>query len=76
MKEEISAVPNIMGLSEVERHMLQLLAEGLSNEEIAERLSINLRSADYMRKSMIKKTKTKNIPSLVAFGFKYGLLKI
>ncbi|KLT67139.1 MULTISPECIES: helix-turn-helix transcriptional regulator [Pedobacter] len=65
-----------MGLNEKENYILELIAEGLTSEEIAEKLEITSRNVQTYKKHMLNKTKTRNMASMVAFGFKYGLLKL
>lgn len=55
-------------LTDREIRVLQLTANGLSEKEIADRLSISLHTIKSHRKNMIRKTGVKNAAELVRFG--------
>ena len=48
-----------------EREVLQLIANGLSSKEIAQRLSISFYTVQTHRKNMLAKTQAKNTPELI-----------
>lgn len=75
MENNDPLIPTIMGLNEKENHVLELIAEGLTTDEIAEKLDVTPKNVQTYKKHMLMKTKTRNMASMVAFGFKYGLLK-
>jgi len=75
MENNDPLIPTIMGLNEKENHVLELIAEGLTTDEIAEKLEVTPKNVQTYKKHMLTKTKTRNMASMVAFGFKYGLLK-
>lgn len=59
-----------------ELEVLQLVAEGLTNQEIADRLFISKRTVDGHKNSLIVKTGSKNIVGLLVYSIKKGLVKI
>ena len=61
-------------LSEREREILQLIAEGYSNKEIGEKLFISHRTVDTHRTNMMKKLEIRNTAGLVSFAIKNGIM--
>jgi DNA-binding NarL/FixJ family response regulator len=53
---------------------LQLAAEGFSNSNIAEQLSISTRTVEQHRHSMMNKMDFKNPTDLIRFALKRGIL--
>ncbi len=63
-------------LTKREREILQLIAKGYSNSEISEKLFISKRTVDSHKNSLISKTGSKNIVSLLIYAIKNKLVKI
>lgn len=61
--------------SQREREVLELLSEGRSSREIAEKLFITERTVETHRKNMILKGQVKNTVELIAFASSIGLVK-
>ena len=61
-------------LSTREREVLQLLAEGCSNAEVAARLLISTRTAEAHRANMMRKLCLQTHTDLIKYAFKKGLL--
>ncbi|MDY6785369.1 MAG: LuxR C-terminal-related transcriptional regulator [Cyanobacteriota bacterium] len=59
-------------LSEREVQILDLVASGLTNSEVAERLEISKRTVDNHVSNMLTKTKTENRVSLVRWALQWG----
>jgi two-component system response regulator NreC len=59
-----------------EREILQLAAEGLSNSNIAEQLSISARTVEQHRQSMMNKMEFNNQTDLIRFALKRGILPL
>lgn len=57
-----------------EKEVLALVAEGLTNIEIAEHLFISHLTVISHRKSLLEKTNSKNTAQLIKYCFEYGLL--
>lgn len=71
----ISELASGILLSEGERQILDLIAEGLTNAEMAEKLFISVRTVESRRKKLLEKTGTVNTATLIKFALKNGLLK-
>ncbi|WP_394373231.1 response regulator transcription factor [Pedobacter agri] len=61
-------------LTEKQYKVLQLVAEGLTNAEIGEKLSISKRTAEGIRAELMVITKTKNTAALISHCFRCGIL--
>lgn len=64
-----------VALSKREVEVLNLLAEGLTNNEIAEKLFTSRRTIETHRKNLIEKTGSRNTASLIRFAITSGILK-
>jgi DNA-binding NarL/FixJ family response regulator len=54
--------------------VLQLLAEGLTTNEIAEKLFTSKRTIETHRQNILEKTQTKNTAALIRMAVTQGLL--
>jgi DNA-binding NarL/FixJ family response regulator len=63
-------------LSEREIEILQLVCEGLNNQEIGDRLFISKRTVDKHRANILEKTGCKNTAQLVMFAIKNKIIHI
>jgi DNA-binding NarL/FixJ family response regulator len=69
--------PNQTGdikLTKREGEVLQLVASGLSNEEIAEKMHISLTTVKGHRSNLLMKTGSKNTAGLIMFGIKNKII--
>lgn len=66
---------NMPELTKREREVLQLIAEGLTNNQIAEKLFVSPSTVDTHRKNMITKLEVNNTAALIRFAAKYGLIE-
>lgn len=66
----------VVNLTNRETEILQLIYQGLSNIEIAEKLHISFRTVTNHRANLSKKTNSKNTASLILFGIKNKLLTV
>ena len=57
-----------------EQEVLQMLANKQSSEEIAEELSISIKTLDTHRKNIFKKTKTESLEGLLKFAYANNLI--
>jgi DNA-binding NarL/FixJ family response regulator len=57
-----------------EKEVLELLADGLTNNEIAEKLFVSAATVDSHRKSLIAKLNAKNTPGLIKLAFVHKLI--
>ncbi|NOQ26716.1 MAG: response regulator [Bacteroidales bacterium] len=72
-KEEQSVVDEPSSLSKRELEVLELILQGYSNKEIAEKLSISYHTVCSHRKNTMKKTGSNNISGLFSYAKKYNL---
>ena len=59
-----------------EREILRLVAEGMSNEEIGDRLRLSPRTVQTHIASALKKTDTRNRAQLAVLGLREGVVPI
>lgn len=62
-------------LSDRETEVLALIAEGFTNNEIADKLFTSRRTVEGHRQNLIEKAGVKNTPSLIKFAVMNGLIK-
>ena len=62
-------------LTQRERMVLQLAAEGCSNAEVAEKLFISPRTAETHRTNLLRKLGLQNQTDLVRFAIRKGLIQ-
>ncbi len=63
-------------LTERERMVFQMVAEGTSNNEIAEKLSISPRTVETHRANMMKKLDLRSQSDLIRYAIREGILSI
>jgi DNA-binding NarL/FixJ family response regulator len=63
-------------LTRRELEVLELVAKGFSNQEIADKLFISRRTVDGHKANLIQKTGSKNIVDLLVYAIKKGLVSI
>jgi len=63
-------------ISEREAQILQLICEGLNNQEIGDKLFISKRTVDKHRANILEKTGCKNTASLVMYAIRKGIIKV
>ncbi|MCF6171084.1 MAG: response regulator transcription factor [Bacteroidales bacterium] len=63
-------------LTKRELEILQLIAEGYSNAEIADKLFISIRTVDTHKNNLISKTGSKNVVSLLIYAIKNKIISI
>lgn len=73
-EETAFTYPPSANLSKREVEVLKLIAEGLTNNEIAERIFTSRRTVETHRMNLISKTGTKNTATLIKYAIKNGLL--
>lgn len=75
-KKDEKPLAEDLALTRREIEVLQLMAEGLSNKEIAERLFVSERTVVGHKSNLMSKTNTKNTVSLLAYAIRNGLIDI
>jgi DNA-binding NarL/FixJ family response regulator len=61
-------------LTSRQREVLQLVAEGLTSKEIAERLELSVKTVESHRAQLMKRLGVSNIPGLVRFAIRLGIV--
>ena len=74
-KKKDHANAEVNQLSEREMEIIRLVAEGLSSNEIGQKLFISPRTVDTHRNNILQKLDLPNIASLVSFAYKNKLIK-
>lgn len=62
-------------LTEREIEIIELVASGLTNKEIAEKLFISHRTVDTHRTNVMKKVNVTNVAGLIRFAFSHNLIQ-
>ena len=75
-KVEVEMLDPYNSLTAREREVMQLAAEGLSNNDIADQLSISTRTVEQHRQNMMNKMDFKNQTDLIRFALKRGILPL
>ena len=75
-KVEADVLDPYSSLTTREREILQLAAEGFSNSNIADQLSISQRTVEQHRQSMMSKMGFNNQTDLIRFALKEGILPL
>jgi DNA-binding NarL/FixJ family response regulator len=58
-----------------ERAILQLVAEGLTNQQIADKIFTSKRTVETHRQSLLEKTNSNNTPALIKYAMEQGWLQ-
>ena len=74
--EESQAASSNQDISSREKDVLKFICEGMSNQEIGERLSISVRTVEGHRNRLLKKTGCRNSVGLAMYAVKAGFYKI
>ena len=73
---EASAASGYDGLTEREIEVLRLIAEGLSNQEIAERLVISIKTVQAHRANIMEKLDLHDAVELTKYAIRKGLIQL
>ncbi len=71
----VSMLDNEIDFSLRELEILQLIAEGLTNLEMSEKLFLSKRTIEGHRQSLLDKTGSKNSAALIRYGVLHGLIQ-
>jgi DNA-binding NarL/FixJ family response regulator len=72
VESEAGGLP--VDLSKREVEVLELISEGYSNHEIAEKLCVSKRTIDSHRQNLMEKTRVKNTAALIKFAIVKGII--
>jgi DNA-binding NarL/FixJ family response regulator len=73
---ERGGVPRLSMLTEREKSVLQLVAQGRSNKEIAEQLGMAVKTVESHRSNIGQKLHIHDIASLTRFAIRHGLVSV
>jgi DNA-binding CsgD family transcriptional regulator len=59
-----------------EKEVLELLANGMTNQDIATSLDISINTVDTYRRSLLSKLKAKNTAELIKLAFVHKLISL
>lgn len=74
-KNNINAILEKHGLTKRELEVLQMIAQEMTNEEIAEKLFVGKRTVDTHRQNLLNKLHARNTVGLIKAAFKLELVK-
>lgn len=72
---ERPAIKPKVELSDREMEVLELIAQGMTNMEMANRLFISVRTIETRRKKLLEKTGTTNTATLIKYSIQNGLIR-
>jgi DNA-binding CsgD family transcriptional regulator len=67
---------NFTELSDREKEVLQLIAEGITTREIAEKLFISVKTVESHRKNIMMKLDLHTVPELTKYAIRAGLTSL
>ncbi|MBU8911684.1 MAG: response regulator transcription factor [Desulfobacterales bacterium] len=76
MIKDIDDMPKFKGISKKEREVLQLVAEGEKTRNIAEKLSVSIKTIETHRTNIMKKLGIFTIAGLTKFAIKEGIVSL
>lgn len=71
----VDELPEDLQLSERDIEVLRLIADGHTNQEMADKLFISKRTVEGYRQQLMNKTGTRNTAALVGFAFTHNLIR-
>jgi len=74
--EKLNEINHDLRLTDRETEVLNLICQERSNKEIADQLHISIRTVEGHRKSIMNKTETKNVLSLVLFALRNKIISL
>ncbi|KPK70366.1 hypothetical protein AMJ87_08945 [candidate division WOR_3 bacterium SM23_60] len=75
-KREARKKKPIAALTAREQQVLRLIAEGMSNKEVAKALSISVRTVEHHRLNIMRKLDVSNVAGLVTYAVKTKLISV
>lgn len=74
-KSKVFDSPLDIEVSEREKDVIRLIAEGLNTAEIADKLCVSTHTIDSHRKNILGKLEVKNSAGVIRFGIQTGIIK-
>ncbi len=74
-KSKVFDSPLDIEVSEREKDVIRLIAEGLNTAEIADKLFVSTHTIDSHRKNILSKLEVKNSAGVIRFGIQTGIIK-
>ena len=74
LKGKLASNDDLPVLTRREVEVLKLIADGLTNQEIADKLFTSKRTIETHRQNIIEKTQTKNTAALIRYAMSAGLI--
>ena len=75
LQEQRTATDELSALSDREREVLQLIAEGKSNKEVAQALTVAVSTVESHRKRLMEKLHLHNTAEMVRFAVRKGVIQ-
>lgn len=75
MREEKKRSESLPRITKREKEVFECIAEGLTNQQIADKLFVSLSTIESHRKSLMSKLNVSKTASLLKAGFEFGFLK-
>jgi len=71
-----TAPQSLVDFNEREIEVLRLVCQEYSNQEIADKICLSVRTVEGYRARLFEKTKSKNLVGLVIFAIKTGIISV
>lgn len=72
-EKRLTDVPSWELLTQREREVMVLIVEGLKNREIAEQMSLSIKTIEKHRSNLLRKLNLKNTPALISYAIENNL---
>lgn len=79
LKKQLNSPPEVVNrelvdLSQREEEVLRLIADGFTNQEIADKLFTSRRTVEGHRQNLLEKTRTKNTATLIRYAIRNNII--
>lgn len=73
-RADAEAAPPIESLTDRERNLLRFVAAGLTNQELADRLSVSTNTVKWHLRNIFEKLRIRNRVQAIALARRFGLI--